>query len=90
MEYGIYGAKVGRCVRDVLAVENDFSARGHFKAGNHTKGRSFAAAARTEQSDKFAALDCKAGVFDHLFAVVLFVDVAKFDDVVNRCFVCHR
>mgnify|MGYP003554412426 CR=1 FL=1 len=90
MEYGVDGTKVRRSVRDILAVENDFSARGHLKAGYHAKRGGLAATARSEQRDEFASLDGEAGVFDHLFAVVLFVDVAKFDDVVNRCFVRHR
>lgn len=89
LKYGVDGAKVRRSVRDVFAVENDFSACGHFKARNHAKSGGLAATARTEQGDEFAALYREAGVFDHLLAVVLFVDVAKFDDVVNRCLVCH-
>ena len=89
LKYGVDGAKVRRSVRDVFAVENDFSACGHFKARNHAKSGGLAATARTEQGDEFAALYREAGVFDHLLAVVLFVDVAKFDDVVNLCFVCH-
>ncbi len=90
LEYGVDGAQMWRRVRDILAVEDNLAACGHFKACNHTQGCGFSAAARAEQGDKFTALYGEACVFDHLLAVVLFVDVAKFDDVVNRSFVCHR
>ncbi len=51
-------------VRDFLIAEPDFARGGGLKAGDHIKGRGFAAAGGAEQTDELTVGNNEAHVFD--------------------------
>ena len=88
LEDGVHLAEVRRGFSDVLAVEDDATAGGHFKACYHTESGGFATAGRAEECDKLTALYDKTCVFDGLFVAVCLCYVFDLNDDFIAC--CHR
>src|SRR5215212_7520587 len=57
LEYGVDVAPVRRCVRHILAVQQDPSCAGALEAGDHAQRRRLAAPARAQQREKFPRRD---------------------------------
>ena len=90
LEDGIDGAFIRGKMGNIFAVEQNFTARGHFKTCDHAQSGGFTAARRTEKGDKFAFPHVKIDIFDNGYAVELFADVNQLNDMIVfiRIF-CH-